>query len=163
MMKKYLFLLPLMLVCNAMFGQSIKFSDLLAITPMDNDGVYETLHHGSAFKQDYSQDVDGYPMEYFEKINAKPDLERIAVGQYVKVYNGVILRTLDYSSTDVQVILNMVSQAKRYGMDQQFVGADATYNIYLFSNSFFSVNIYVRRDQTAGLVEIKQKDYLQLD
>jgi hypothetical protein len=25
------------------------------------------------------------------------------------------------------------------------------------------VNIYVRRDQTAGLVEIKQKDYLQLD
>jgi hypothetical protein len=162
-MKKYLFLLPLMLVCTAMYGQSIKFGDLLSLATMDNNGVYQTLHYGTAFKQDYSQDVDGYPMEYFKKIGAKPDFERIAVGMYTKLYNGTILRTLDYTSTDVQIVLNLVSQAKRYGMDQTFVGADATYNIYLFNNSFFAVNIYIRRDQTGGLIEIKQKEYVQVD
>jgi hypothetical protein len=163
-MKKNLLLLPLLfLCCQAIYAQSIKFEDLVYLATVDNNSVYQTLRQTNVFQQDYSQDVDGYPMEYFKKAGAKPDLERIAVGRYTKLYNGTILRTLDYTSTEVQNLLNLVSQAKRYGMEMQFRGADDQDNIYLFSNSFFSVNFYIRRDQTSGLVEIKQKQYLQVD
>ena len=66
-MKKILFFLPLLLLGSIIAkGQSIKFSDLVYITPMSNDAVYATLKQGSTFKQDYSEDVDGYPMEYFK-------------------------------------------------------------------------------------------------
>jgi len=163
-MKKVLLFLPLLLLGSIIAkGQSIKFSDLVYMTPMSNDAVYATLKQGSAFKQDYSEDVDGYPMEYFKRANAKPDQERIITGRYTKLYDGVILRTLDYTSTDVQNILNMVSQAKYAGMELLFQGSDDANNIYLYSNNFFQVSIYVRHDQTSGLVEIKQKEYLNID
>jgi hypothetical protein len=163
-MKKILFFLPLLLLGSIIAnGQSIKFSDLVYMTPMANDAVYANLKQGTAFKQDYSEDVDGYSMEYFKRANAKPDLERIITGRYTKLYNGVILRTLDYTSTDVQNVLNMVSQAKYAGMDLIFQGADDVNDIYLLGNNFFQVSISVRHDQTSGLVEIKQKEYLNID
>jgi hypothetical protein len=163
-MKKSLFFLPLLLLGSLIANaQSIKFTDLVYMTPMNNDAVYANLKQGSAFKQDYSEDVDGYPMEYFKKADAKPDLERIAVGRYTKLYNGTILRTLDYTSTDVQNIDNMVSQAKRSDMVLMFEGADDVNSIYLFTNNFYQVSIYVRHDQTSGTVEIKQKEFLNID
>jgi hypothetical protein len=163
-MKKILFFLPLLLLGSIMAkAQSIKFSDLVYMTPMSNEAVYATLKQGSTFKQDYSEDVDGYPMEYFKRANAKPDQERITTGKYTKLYNGVILRTLDYTSTDIQNILNMVSQAKYDGMNVLFEGSDNVNNIYLFSNNFYQVSIYVRHDQTSGVVEIQQKEYLNID
>jgi hypothetical protein len=163
-MKKNLVLLLMLTCCStAIFAQSIKFGDLLTLSTLNNDGAYQFVARSNAFRQDYTQDVDGYQMEYFKKIGAKPDFERIAVGRYSKLYNGTILRTLDYSSTDVQNLLNLVSQAKEYGLQLQFRGADDLNNIYLFSNSLFSVNFYIRRDQTSGTLEIKQKDYVQVD
>ena len=163
-MKKVLLFLPLILLGSMIAkGQSIKFSDLVYMTPMSNEGVYATLKNGSAFKQDYSEDVDGYPMEYFKRVNANPNLERIATGRYIKLYDGVILRTLDYTSTDIQNILHMVSQAKYAGMELVFQGSDDVNNIYLFSSNYFQVSIYIRHDQTSGLVDIKQKEYLNID
>jgi len=163
-MKRYLFILPLMLFCSLkMYGQSVKFTDLVFLTSLTNDGVYSNLVQGNAFRQDYSEDVNGQQIEYFKSIGAKPNSERIAVGKYTKLYNGTILRTLYYTSTDVQNIINMIGQAKRYGLDLQFRGVDAANNIYLYDNSFYLVSIYLRRDQTSGMVEIKQKEYLGLD
>jgi hypothetical protein len=57
----------------------------------------------------------------------------------------------------------MISQAKRYGLDLKFRGADPFNTIYLFDNSFYHVSIYLKRDQTSGLVEIKQKELLGLE
>jgi hypothetical protein len=164
MKKKRLFLLPLMLLCcTTLQAQSIKFSDLLPLAAMNNDGVYGTLKQSGAFKQDYSENVDGYDMEYFKNAGTKPNTERIEVGAYTKLYNGTILHTLHYTSTEVQNLLSMISQAKRYGLELQFRGADDVNNIYLFSNNFYMVSIYIRRDQTSGLVEIKQQEYLDID
>jgi hypothetical protein len=162
---KKLLLLPALLLLGALaaHAQSIRFGDLVYMTPMSNEAVFANLKQGGAFKQQYSEDVDGYPMEYFVKTNGKPEQERIAAGRYTKLYNGTILRTLDYTSTDVQNVLNMVSQAKYFGMDLIFQGADDVNNIYLFSNNYYQVSIYVRRDQTAGEVEIKQKEYLNVE
>jgi len=163
-MKKILFFLPLLLLGSMIAkGQSIKFNDLVYMTPMNNDAVYANLKQGSAFKQDYSEDVDGYPMEYFKRSTGNPEAERIITGRYTKLYDGTILRTLDYTSTDVQNILNMVSQAKYAGLDMVFQGADDVNNIYLFSNNLYQVSIYLRHDQKSGVVEIKQKEFLNID
>ncbi len=108
-------------------------------------------------------DVNGEAMEYFKNISNKPNTEKIIVGSYTKLYDGTLLRTVDYTSTDPQYIINMISQAKRNGLELKFRGADASNNIYLFDNSFYHVSIYLRRDQTSGLVEIKQKEYLELE
>src|ERR1700753_3307151 len=113
-MKKILISLSLLLTGLVAGAQSIKFGDLLYITPMTNDDAYATLRSGGVFKQDYSEQVDGYPMEYFRRNGAKPDQERIATGRFTRLYNGTVLRTLDYTSTDIQGILNLVSQARYY-------------------------------------------------
>jgi hypothetical protein len=57
----------------------------------------------------------------------------------------------------------MIAQAKHYGLTQRFRGVDNSNNIYLFDNDFYQVNIYLKRDQSSGLVEIKQKEYMELD
>lgn len=163
-MKKTLFLLPLLILGGFIAkAQSIRFSDLVYMTPMNNQAIHANLKQGSLFRQDYTEDIDGYPMEFFKRVNAKPDQERIIAGRYTKLYNGTILRTLNYTSTDVQNIFNMISQAKYSGMTMVFQGADDVNNIYLFSNNLYQATIYVRRDQASGMVEIKQKEALNLD
>jgi hypothetical protein len=163
-MKKYLFILPFVLFCSlTTYGQSIKFNDLVFLTNLTNDAVYNNLIQGNSFRQDYSEDVNGQPTEYFKSIGAKPNSERITVGRYTKLYNGTVLRTVVYTSTDVQNIISMIGQAKRYGLDLKFRGVDNSNNIYIYDNSFYQVSIYLRRDQTSGLVEIKQKEYLGID
>jgi hypothetical protein len=107
--------------------------------------------------------VDGQQMQYFNSIGPKPGSEKIASGSFVKLYNGTVLRTLEYTSTEIQNVINMVGQAKRYGLELLFRGVDETDNIYLYSNSFYMVNIRIHRDQTMGIVEIKQKEYLGLE
>ncbi|MDB4920455.1 hypothetical protein [Mucilaginibacter sp.] len=163
-MKKYLFLLPAMLLATLnMYGQSTKFSDLIYFTSLSNGDVHNTLLQGKSFRQDYSVDVNGRQLEYFKNIGTKPNTEKIMVGDYTRLYDGTILHTVNYTSTDPQHIINMIAQAKRFGLEMKFHGADEANNIYLFDSSFYQVSIYLRRDQTSGLVEIKQKEYLGLE
>lgn len=163
-MKKYLFLMPLMLLaCLSINAQSIKFGDLVYFTSLDNAAVHSNLLQGNSFRQDYNIDINGHPIEYFKNITGKPNTEKITVGNFTKLYNGTVLRTVIYTSTDAQHIVNMIAQAQHYGLGKTFQGADESNNIYLFDSSFYHVSIYLRRDQTSGLVEIKQKEYLGLE
>jgi hypothetical protein len=163
-MKKYLFFLPLFLFYTlSIHGQSVKFSDLVYFTSLTNQQVYDNLKEGKAFRQDYTTDVKGQELEYFKNTGNKPNTEKIIVGSFTKLYDGTVLRTVSYTSTDPQNIINMISQTKRYGLDLKFRGADPFNTIYLFDNSFYHVSIYLRRDQTSGLVEIKQKELLGLE
>ena len=163
-MKKYLILLPVMLLASlSMYAQSTKFNDLIYFTSLSNGDVHNTLLQGKSFRQDYSVDVNGRQLEYFKNIGTKPNTEKIMVGDYTRLYDGTILHTVNYTSTDPQHIINMVAQAKRFGLEMKFQGADEANNIYLFDSSFYHVSIYLRRDQTSGLVEIKQKEYLGLE
>lgn len=163
-MKKYLYLLPVMLLASlSIHAQSIKFGDLVYFTSLDNQAVYNNLLQGDSFRQDYNIDVNGHQIEYFKNITGKPNTEKITVGNFTKLYNGTVLRTVSYTSTDPQHVINMVAQAQHYGLKKTFQGADESNNIYLFDNSFYHVSIYLRRDQTSGMVEIKQKEYLGLE
>jgi len=163
-MKKYLFFLSALLLCSlSMYGQSVKFNDLVYFASLTNGEVHNNLQQGNAFRQDYTEEINGQELEYFKNIKSKPNSENIIIGGYTKLYDGTILRTVDYTSTNPQNIINMISQAKRYGLDLKFRGADASNNIYLYDNSFYHVSVYLRRDQSSGLVEIKQKEYLGLE
>jgi len=164
-MKKYLFLLPVVFLAGlSAQAQSTKFADLVYFTSLNNGEVYNNLLQGNSFRQDYSIDVNGHEIEYFKNIANKPNTEKIVVGNFTKLYNGTVLRTVNYTSTDPQHIINMLAQAKRYnGLEMKFQGADEANNIYLFDSSFYQVSIYLRRDQTSGLVEIKQREYLGLE
>ena len=163
-MKKYLVILPLLLLCSlSMYAQSIKFGDLIYFTSLTNGEVHNNLLQANAFRQDYSMDVNGQELEYFKNINKRPNTEKIIVGSYTKLYDGTILRTVNYTSTDPQNIINMIAQAKRNGLELKFRGVDASDNIYLFDNNFYHVSIYLKRDQSSGLVEIKQKEFLGLE
>ncbi|MDO3640588.1 hypothetical protein [Mucilaginibacter sp. L3T2-6] len=163
-MKKYLFLMPLLLLARlSINAQSIKFADLVYFTSLDNSAVHSNLLQGDSFRQDYSIDINGHPIEYFKNIVGKPGTEKITVGNFTKLYNGTVLRTVTYASANPQHIINMIAQAKHYGLGKTFQGADESNNIYLFDNSFYHVSIYLRRDQTSGLVEIKQKEYLGVE
>jgi hypothetical protein len=162
--KKYLFLFSVLFFCGIYsFGQSIKFNDLVYFTTLTNRQVYDNLMEGNIFKQEYMMDVNGQELEYFKNKRSKPAAEKIIIGKYTLLYDGTLLRTISYTSTDAQHIINMISAAKRYGLELKFHGADATNNIYLFDNNFYDVSIYLRRDQKSGLVEIKQKEYLGLE
>jgi hypothetical protein len=163
-MKKYLLLLPAMLLASlSIQAQTAKFTDLIYYASLKNSEVYDSMMQSNYFRQDYSIDVNGHEIEYFKNITGKPNTEKIEVGNYTKLYNGDVLRTVHYTSTDPQHIINMIAQAKRFGLDLKFQGADEANNIYLYDNSFYQVSIYLRRDQTSGLVEIKQKEYLGIE
>ena len=71
-MKKYLIILLLLLFCRlSIFGQSIKFNDLIYFTSLTNSEVFNALRQGSAFKQEYTEEVNGQQLEYFKNINSK--------------------------------------------------------------------------------------------
>ncbi len=162
-MKRYLLLPVLFLFSTNMYGQNIKFNDLVYFTSLTNRQVFDNLMQGNAFRQDYTTSVNGQEVEYFKSIGAKPNSEKINVGVFTKLYNGTILRTVTYTSNDPQNILSMISQAKRYGLLLKFRGVDDSNNIYLYDNDFYHVSIFLRRDQSSGMVEIKQKEYLGLE
>jgi len=145
------------------FGQSINFNDLVYFTNLTNRQVFDNLLEGNRFRQEYTMTVKGQELEYFRSIGKKANSEKIIIGGYSRLYDGTILRTVSYTSTDGQNIINMIGQVKRYGLQMKFQGADASNNIYLFDNAFYRVSIYLKRDQTSGLVEIKQKEFLGLE
>jgi hypothetical protein len=162
-MKSTLFSLCLLFFGLTSYGQSIKFNDLVYFTNLTNGEVTNNLRQGKAFKQDYTTTVNGQELAYFKNIGQKPNTEKITTGSFVKLNDGTVLRTVVYSSANAQDIINMISQAKKYGLELKFRGADPSNTIYLFDNNFFHVSIYLRRDQTSGSVEIKQKELLGAD
>ncbi len=168
-MKKCLILLPALFLCSiSLYAQNVKFNDLVYYSNLANGDVFNALRDGRKFKQDFTTDVNGQEVEYFKSVTpkkgdiyAKADTEKINVGRYTKLYDGTLLRTVNYTSTNKQYILNMISQAKRYGLLMKFQGTDKSNNIYLFDNDYYHVSIYLSRNPTyGGLVEIKQKEFL---
>ncbi len=88
-MKKYLFLLPAMLLASiSIHAQTTRFEDLIYYTGLTNGEVYNNLLQSNYFRQDYAVDVDGKQFEYFKNITGKPGTEKIMVGDYTRLYNG---------------------------------------------------------------------------
>jgi len=162
-MRKFLFFLPLTLIFNLKVnGQSITFNDLVYYSGMQTRQIYDTFMKGNAFRQNYTTEVDGQTLTYFKSIANKTATEQVIAGHEDKTGDAKILKSIEYTSTDPDNILNMLAQAKKYGLVQRFRGADADNNIYLLDNDYYHVVIHLRRDQKSGTVEIFQKLLLVL-
>jgi len=160
-MKKNLFFLFLFLFFSLeMDAQSIKFGDLVYFTSLTNRQVYNILLQGNDFRQESATEVNGQTILSFKNIVNKTFSEKIIVGSSTTADDGTILRTVQYTSTDINDILYMISQAKIYGLKLGFRGADPDNNIYLYDNDFYHVVIHLRRDQKSGSVEIRQKELM---
>ncbi len=163
-MKKCPAIFPLLLLCSlSLHAQSVSFNNLVYFTSLTNGEVHQFLLQGDAFRQDYTENINGLDLEFFKNINAKPNTEKLITGNSTKLADGTILHMVQYTSTNSQFIISMISQAKRYGLELKFRGVDATNNIYLYDNDFYHVSIFLKRDQSSGLVEVKQKEYLGLE
>ncbi|WP_259070042.1 hypothetical protein HDF24_24640 [Mucilaginibacter sp. X4EP1] len=161
---KKLLLLSVLFICSAgVYAQSIRFGELVNFTALSNREVFDNLMQGNAFRQDYTTQINGQEIEYFKSIGVKANVEQINVGTFSRLNNGTMLRTVIYKSTNPQDVINMVGQIKRYGLDLKFRGVDPSNNIYLYDSDFFHVSVFLRRDQTSGMIEIKQKEFLGLD
>jgi hypothetical protein len=164
-MKKYLLYLVLFVLCsiNTLRAQSIKFGDLIYFTSLSNGEVYDYLTQGVTFRQLYTIEVNSQKLQYFKNIIGKPNTEQVVTGAYTKLYNGTYLRTVTYTAQNGQSIINMIAQAQNYGLTLKFRGADYSNNIYLLDDNYYTVSIYLRRDLSSGLVEIKQKEFYGVD
>lgn len=161
---KKLLLLSVLFICSVgVYAQSIRFGELVNFTALSNREVFDNLMQGNAFRQDYTTQINGQEVEYFKSIGVKANVEQINVGTFSRLNNGTMLRTVIYKSTNPQDVINMVGQIKRYGLDLKFRGVDPSNNIYLYDSDFFHVSVFLRRDQTSGMIEIKQKEFLGLD
>ena len=163
-MKKCLLLFTSMvLFSSGIYSQSVKFSDLVYYTNITSSQVYNTLLASNLFEEQSTSVVNGQPIDHFSKIGKNANSEKIVAGKFTKLADGTILRTVEYTSSSARNILSMISQAKSYGLRLRFRGADPSNNIYLYDNDFYNVSIYLRRDQSSGFVQIKQKLYLGLE
>ena len=159
-MKKYLLAILTLCFSAATYAQSISFAELTNFTSRTNGEVYEYLTDGRVFKQEYSQDVQGQKMDHYKNIHTQQKVETIVVGKYYKAADGSAIRTVNYTSTEPQDIINLIGQIKKSGLDQILHGADAKNNIYIFDNNFFHVIVNLSVAKNAGSVEIAQKEFV---
>lgn len=158
-MRKYLTIV-FVLACSAgSYAQSISFKELVNFSNRSNEDVYDYLMDGRVFKEEYIEEVNGQKLDRF-KATTPQRAETIVVGKYSKAGNGSILRTVDYTSTERQDIINMIAQAKHAGFQQILFGSDPYNNIYLFDNQFFRITITLGLAKNIGTVQVKQVEYI---
>ena len=163
MKKSFLLFTSMVVFSSGIYSQSVKFSDLIYYTNITSRQVYNTLLASNLFAEESINVANGQPIDHFTKIGKNANSEKIVAGKFVKLADGTILRTVEYTSSNARNILSMISQAKSYGLGLRFRGADPSNNIYLYDNDFYNVSIYLRRDQSSGFLEIKQKLYRGLE
>jgi uncharacterized protein YfaT (DUF1175 family) len=162
-MKKLLFIVfPLFLGLNV-HAQNVSLPDLINLASLTNDQAQGYLTEGKPFKQAYTQNVDGLNIEQFQLGNSVANKETVTVGNGIKTNSGVFLHTVIYTTPQTKYLLSLIAQAKKSDLDMYFQGADATKSIYLFDNVLYTVNIYINIDNTAGSVEVKQKEYMNYE
>ncbi|WP_295719628.1 hypothetical protein [Mucilaginibacter sp.] len=162
-MKKYLFLVVTCFCCVDLFGQSVTVNDLTNLVNLSNADAHNYLVLSKGFKKEYTQDVGGNIVEHLHKGGPVNKGEAVVIGVGTKLSSGTILRTVTYTSAITKDIFNLITQAKRLGLDMKFQGADSVNNIYLFDNDFFHIVMLISRDNSSGSVEVKQKEYLGFD
>jgi hypothetical protein len=156
---KYLRLILVMLFLSAgARAQTLSIPDLTNLANLNNPEAGNYLVQGKAFKLLYSQMVDGLNIQHYESTKAKGEI--VIIGNGIKVSNGKLLHTVKYLSTKSTYVLGLIAQASGTGLTMDFHGADIGRNIYLFNNFLYSVNIYINNDNSAGNIDVQQKDYL---
>jgi hypothetical protein len=157
-------LITLLLFCGvAAFAQSVTVNDLANVANLSNAEAHNYLTLGKKFKRQYIQEVEGKPIEHLNKVDANNKEETVVIGVGDRLPSGSMLRTVTYTTSTSQHILNLISQAKHMGLTQKLHGSDAKNDIFFFDNDFFHIVIFLNHDNISGSVEVHQKEYLGFD
>jgi len=161
---KRILLVALLLFCGAgLFAQSVTVNDLANISNLSNAEAHNYLTLGKKFKRQYIQDTNGNSIEHLNKIGPDNKEETVVIGVGSKLSSGAVLRTVTYTTSTSQHIINLIGQAKHMGLKMSLQGADAKNDIYIFDNDFFHIVIFLNHDNVSGSVEVHQKEYLGFD
>jgi hypothetical protein len=158
-MKKFtltaVFLFASVLVCS----QSINLADLTNLNTLTMVGEDSFLTSDNRFKLVGIQQINGLPVAEYQNVQGAPlKLETLTIGMGKKSPSGEFLRTIIYNSSQNSFIRKLKAQAIANRFTLYFEGRDNNYNIFLYDNTLYQLNIYLRRDETSGYIELKQKD-----
>ncbi|MFD0793321.1 hypothetical protein ACFQZX_06800 [Mucilaginibacter litoreus] len=159
-MKKYIVFLALLFAGVNSYGQSISFFDLTNLTNLTDGQAHTYLTLGNVFKHQYIEESNGKTIEHFSSKSNKVAHQTITIGQNAILSNGTILRTVTYTTTDPQHIVNLISQARRAQLTMKFQGQDEQNNIYKFNNDFYDITMLISTTANKGSVEISQKEFV---
>lgn len=159
-MKKLVLFLILFCVGTGTYAQSISFFDLTNLTNLSDGQAHTYLTLGKVFKHSYQEIKDGKKIEHFRSISQKVKEQTVTIGVYSVLQDHTVLRTVTYTTTDPQHIINLISQAKRSKMTLKFQGVNSDNNIFVFDNEFFRVEMYISTMEDKGLVKVTQKEFV---
>jgi len=162
-MKYYLSVFLLVFVGVNVHAQSLSMPELTNLATLTNEQANNALIYGKPFKKLYWQAVNGIQIVHYRAGDLPSKFENIVIGDGTKTSEGIFLHTVTYTTSNTKYVLSLIAQAKDAGLNINFQGVDASNNIYLFDNSFFAVKIYINVNNTQGIVEITQKEYIAVD
>lgn len=159
-MKKLVLILFMFCFGTSSYAQSISFFDLTNLTNLSDGQAHTYLTLGKIFKHSYQEVIDGKKIEHFRSISSKVREQTVTIGVNTILQNHTVLRTITYTTTDPQHVVNMISQAKRSKMTMKFQGVNSDNNIFIFDNEFYRVEMYISTMEDKGMVKINQKEFV---
>jgi hypothetical protein len=156
-MKKFLIILCLFFYCADIHAQSISLLELTNLTSLTSIQIENYFTSGKIFKLQFGEEVNGFVLKHYQTSGKLSKVETVITGTGYKTASGAILYTVSYITSDPQNIINMVDQTKKVNLKLDFQGADPANNIYIYDNFLYHVVIKLNFSQTAGTVDITQK------
>ena len=156
-MKKFLLIALVYFCSTTVYSQSIGLLDLTNLTSLKSGQVEDYFAAGKVFKQQFGEDVNGFVVKHYQTTSKANKSETVLTGGGFKAASGVILYSVSYVTSDPQNIINLINQTKNVSLKLTFQGADQSNNIYIYDNYLYHVIFKLSFNQTAGTVDITQK------
>lgn len=141
-------------------GQTLSMSDLTNLATFNMADANNFLVIGKPFRQKYMQDVNGITIHHYQGTTPASKSETIAVGDGFVTASGTLLHKVTYTTTQLKYVLALINQAHAFGLNCIFKGSDKYNNIYVYTNTLYTVRIFLKNDNSAGTVEVKQNDFV---
>ena len=143
-------------------AQSISMSDLTNLATINLTDANNFLTSGKPFKQKYTeQSPDGFLLHHYSGTTPASMPEIVVIGDGIKTKSERVLHTVTYKSTSTKYLLTLVDEAQSAELKKSFQGADQYNNIYIFDNFLYTVQVYIKNDNTGGFVKVDQKDFVE--
>ena len=160
-MKKLLVVLGLCLGTMAARAQSVSMSDLTNLATINMTDANQFLTSGKPFKQDYTEVLNGLNLRHYVGTTPASTCESVMMGDGIKTSTSLVLHVVTYTCTNTKYLLQLIGQARSAELKENFQGADEFNNIYIFDNFLYTVHVFIRRDNSAGIIKVEQKYYVE--
>lgn len=160
-MKKLLVMLILCLSMIAAHAQSVSMSDLTNLATINTTDADYFLTSGKPFKQEYTQMINGLNVRHYVGTTPASKPESVVIGDGIKTSTSLVLHIVTYTSTNTKYIRELIGQAKSAELKKNFQGVDQYNSIYIFDNFLYTVHVYIKTDNSEGIIKVEQKYYVE--